>query len=67
MSHTIARNEGVEGDMQIMRMPYEPAGFDLTGEEDYFQEMPAVHYESLSRKRARFHGLNEILHDERYE
>lgn len=52
MIHIIARNEGVEGDVQIMRMHYETAGFDLT--EDYYQELPAVHYESLSRKRAGF-------------
>ena len=47
--------KGVERDVQIMRMHYETAGFDLNRErEDYYQELPAVHYESLSRKRAGF-------------
>jgi hypothetical protein len=31
MIHIIARDEGVEKDVQIMRMHYETAGFDLTG------------------------------------
>jgi hypothetical protein len=35
MRYTIARNEGVEGDVKIMRMHYETAGSDL--------ELLAVH------------------------
>jgi hypothetical protein len=67
MSHTIARNEGVEGDVQIMRMHYETAGFDLTGRGRLSPKIARCTLRELITQMGRFHGLNEILHDERYE
>jgi len=67
MIHIIAKDEGVEKDVQIMRIHYEMAGFDLTGRGRLLPRIARCTLRELITQTGRFHGLNEILHDECYE